>query len=305
MNNMNKNVSFIVDITLEPIIKKELEGRGFEFSPINFAFWRAKNRDGSTITFYKTGKVLFQGKDTEKIVDFFIQNRFIKNNTTTDISKWIGVDESGKGDFFGPLVIAGVLMTRELQDFFLNIGVTDSKTLSDSVVTELSQEIKNRVVYFIVVISPLKYNHLYDKIKNLNKLLAWGHSRVIENILQQQEVKYAIIDKFSKKESRLLQVLMARGKKIEIKQQHHAEQDIAVAAASILARAKFNEQIEIMSQKYKIKFPKGASQKVIQAGIDFNKKYGKDQLKQVAKIHFKTYQKILFATSQKALWKKH
>lgn len=284
---MKRAYSFNLDIKLEPLIKKELQKKGFDFFSASYAFWRGKNKDGLSITFYQKGKLLIQGKDIEKMVDFFIQNKFVKTNKAFDSDKWIGVDESGKGDYFGPLVIAGVLMKKEIENYFLKIGVKDSKRLSDSVVGKIAEEIKAKTIHSIVSIQPLKYNQLYEKIGNLNKLLAWGHSRVIENILEQEEVGYVIIDQFGKQEY-LLKALMKKGKKVELKQQHHAEQDIAVASASILARATFNKHFEVLSQKYKIKLLKGASQQVIQVARDFVKKYGKSELKQVAKLHFKT-----------------
>ena len=306
---MKRAYSFNLDIKLEPLIKKELQKKGFDFFSASYAFWRGKNKDGLSITFYQKGKLLIQGKDIEKMVDFFIQNKFItseasnkvlerseqvliKTNKTFDSFNWIGVDESGKGDYFGPLVIAGVLMKKEIENYFLKIGVKDSKRLSDSVVGKIAEEIKAKTIHSIVSIQPLKYNQLYERIGNLNKLLAWGHSRVIENILEQEEVGYVIIDQFGKQEY-LLKALMKKGKKVELKQQHHAEQDIAVASASILARATFNKHFEVLSQKYKIKLLKGASQQVIQTARDFVKKYGKSELKQVAKLHFKTTLNVL------------
>ena len=133
---------------------------------------------------------------------------------------------------------------------------------------------------------------MYGKIGNLNRLLAWGHSRAIENILNQEECEYALADQFGD-EKLIINALMEKGKTINVQQRVEAESDIGVAAASIIARAEFVSRLETLSARYGIKLPKGASQAVIQAGKDFVKKYGEDELKQVAKIHFKTTRAVL------------
>lgn len=204
---------------------------------------------------------------------------------------YIGIDESGKGDFFGPLVIAGVVSNEALNEKLLKLGVKDSKKLSDKRVLELADEIKKSYIYNIVIIKPRRYNELTKKL-NLNRLLAWGHARVIENLLEEAEkknlnIKRAISDRFGD-ESYLLNALMKKGEKIELIQRHKAEGDPAVASASILARAEFITQLGEISKKYEIEFPKGVSPKVISAANEFVKKFGKDELLNVAKIHFKT-----------------
>jgi len=204
---------------------------------------------------------------------------------------YIGVDESGKGDFFGPLVIAGVISNENIDETLLKLGVKDSKKLSDKRVLQLAEKIKEICTYDIVVIKPGRYNELTKNL-NLNKLLAWGHARVIENLLKKASEENlrclkAISDQFGD-EKYLLKALMQMGKKIEILQMHRAEVNLAVAAASIIARAKFLEQIKILSEKYGFDFPKGVSPKVIDLANEFVKKYGSEELSNVAKLHFRT-----------------
>ena len=204
---------------------------------------------------------------------------------------YIGVDESGKGDFFGPLVVAGVVSNESLNEELLKLGVKDSKKLSDKRVLELADEIKKSCIYNIVVIKPKRYNELTKNL-NLNRLLAWGHARVIENLLEEAEkknlnVKKAISDRFGD-ESYLLNALMKMGKEIELIQRHKAEVDPAVASASILARAEFVNQLKEMSKKYGVELPKGVSPKVISTANEIVEKFGKDELLNVAKVHFKT-----------------
>ncbi len=213
------------------------------------------------------------------------------------MENYIGVDESGKGDFFGPLVIAGVVSNEHLNKELEKFGVKDSKKLSDKRVFELSEKIKEICIFNVVIIKPKRYNELTENL-NLNKLLAWGHARVIENLLKEIEkvgfkCTKAISDQFGD-ENYLLNSLMQMGKKINLVQTHKAdESDIAVASASILARAEFLRQLKILSEKYGMEFPKGAGKNVVNFANEFVKKFGKDELKNVAKLHFKTTKQIL------------
>ncbi len=206
--------------------------------------------------------------------------------------RWIGSDEAGKGDYFGPLVIAGVLVDNTIVKSLEELGVKDSKRLSDNSVKELANKIKKMCLCSVVTIGPTKYNELYNKIRNLNRLLAWGHSRAIENILDREECDYALADQFGD-EKFIIAALMEKGKGIKVKQEIRAESDIGVAAASILARAEFVHRLAMQSVKYGMDFPKGASPAVIETGKEFVRRYGKERLKEVAKIHFKTTKLVL------------
>lgn len=208
------------------------------------------------------------------------------------LEKWIGSDESGKGDYFGPLVTAGVLVDSATAGLLQEYGVKDSKRLSDNTVKELAARIRETCPCSVVAIGPAKYNELYNKIGNLNRLLAWGHSRAIENILKKEECDYALADKFGD-ERFIVNALMEKGKGIKVKQEVRAESDIGVAAASILARAEFVHRLTMLSRKYGMEFPKGASPAVIEAGKVFVRKYERKRLNEVAKIHFKTTKSVL------------
>lgn len=207
---------------------------------------------------------------------------------------WIGTDESGKGDYFGPLVIAGVFCNSDLEEKLKSFNVRDSKIISDNRVKELSEKIKEICPFNLVAIGPEKYNQLYDKMKNLNRLLAWGHARVIENLLNSSatEVDYVISDKFGD-ESYIQRALMEKGKEVQLLQKVKAESDLAVAGASILARAEFLRRLEELSQQYDLNLPKGSSETIDQVGKKLVEKYGKETLKYVAKLHFKNSTRIL------------
>ncbi len=203
----------------------------------------------------------------------------------------IGTDESGKGDFFGPLVIAGVMVDEKAAKMFLDAGIKDSKKVTDKKILALEPLIKTNSVYSVISISNGRYNELYNKIKNLNKLLAWGHARAIENVLEKETCEYALSDKFG--DEKLIQsALMKNGRSIRLEQMVRAESDIAVASASILARAAFVHKIQEMENTYGINFPKGCAPQVKDAAREFVARYGREKLSEVCKTHFKTYKEI-------------
>lgn len=209
----------------------------------------------------------------------------------------IGTDESGKGDYFGPLVCAAVCVDEITADALRSAGVRDSKTCTDREIKELAEKIRELCTgkFEIIEISPEGYNRLYEQMrtegKNLNTMLAWGHAKAIEELLKKVDCKVALADQFADKRY-ILGKLQAKGRTIELIQMHRAEQNIAVAAASILARARFVEKIAALSKKYAMTFPLGASAAVITAGKQFIAKNGVPALPLVAKMHFRTTSEV-------------
>ncbi|MBS1720828.1 MAG: ribonuclease HIII [Armatimonadetes bacterium] len=202
----------------------------------------------------------------------------------------IGVDESGKGDFFGPLVVAACYVGPEhLAELD---GVKDSKKLTDAQAIQLAERIQRVCPFSIVAIGPEKYNEMYLKFANLNKLLAWGHARAIENVLEVQPAKTIISDEFAKGGGRVKSALFERGRQAEFVSRVRAEADLAVAAASILARAEFLRRLKKLSIEFGIDLPKGATN-VIGTGKRFVSLHGPEALGKVAKLHFKTSQQVL------------
>jgi len=208
----------------------------------------------------------------------------------------IGTDESGKGDYFGPVVIAGVFMPDGQEAVLKEFGVKDSKRTSDNRARELAEVIKRGYAHSVVSIGPERYNELYSRLSNLNRILAWGHSRVIENILEKVDCRLAITDQFGDK-AFVLNALMKKGKRIELIQRPKAEEDMAVAAASLLARAEFLKRLHFLSQDVGFDLPKGASVLVEEAGLQLVKLHGPQILEKVAKTHFKTTTRILARTA--------
>jgi len=203
----------------------------------------------------------------------------------------IGTDESGKGDYFGPLVVAGFFLLDKQQPALEEIGIKDSKRLSDNRVREMADLLKKGYKHSLVVIGPEKYNELYGRLRNLNKLLAWAHARAIENILEEVHCSAAVTDQFGDK-LYVMNALMKKGRDIELIQRPKAEEDMAVAAASILARAEFLKRLYFLSQEMGIDIPKGSSPAAEEAGVKLVQKYGAQSLEKVAKTHFKLTKRI-------------
>jgi len=206
---------------------------------------------------------------------------------------YIGTDESGKGDYFGPLVIAGVYLNPEAGKFLKALGVRDSKELTDYQIKQYTSEIKkmNEIIFDVVLISPEKYNQLYEKVGNLNRLMGWAHARVIENLLGKCNADEVISDKFGN-EKLILDALQEKGRSINLKQITKAEKFTAVAAASIFARDAVIRWFSSQSKKYELDIPKGSSTDVEKFAKRFLEKHGEVEIRKMVKIHFKTSQKV-------------
>jgi ribonuclease HIII len=207
----------------------------------------------------------------------------------------VGVDESGKGDFFGPLVIASFLAPDTELPTLAALGVRDSKQISDNKLLQIDKKLRASYPHALVIIGPEKYNQLYEKIRNLNKLLAWGHARAIENVLKDNPADLAISDKFGKPEL-IENSLFEHGRKIQLHQMVRGESVLQVAAASILARAGFLREMKKLKEHYRVELPLGASSLVDRAGLEIVSKHGPEILSKLAKKHFKNYQRVVNPT---------
>jgi ribonuclease HIII len=260
--------------------------------------------DKTNIVFYESGKLVVQGKGTAEFVEFVLEPEILKEvrlgyetilNPDLLLPR-IGVDESGKGDFFGPLSIAGVYVNEKIISAWKDLGVRDSKNISsDKKIAELAEKIRTTpgCVVDSVVIGNEAYNRLYAKMKSVNTLLAWGHARVIENLLGKKHqmnpppVK-AMSDQFAASKNVLEKALMASGREIQFVQRHKAEEDLAVAAASILARDEFVKGLAKLEKQFEMKLPKGASAAVDVAAKKFVDERGAGELAKISKLHFRT-----------------
>ena len=260
--------------------------------------------DKTNIVFYESGKLVVQGKGTGEFVEFVLEPEILQQakvgyeavlNPDLLLPR-LGIDESGKGDFFGPLSIAGVYVNEAVINDWKDKGIRDSKNISsDKKIAELAKMIRETpgCVVDTVVVGNEAYNRLYSKMKSVNTLLAWGHARVIENLMgKRYQMKpapvRAISDQFAASKTVIEKALMTAGREIELVQRHKAEEDVAVAAASILARDEFVKGLAKLEQQFGMKFPKGASAAVDKAAKEFVEQRGAGELARVAKTHFRT-----------------
>ena len=272
---------------------------GFEVSPKQYTLFSGQKNKLSVAVYEKGPKVLVQGKGVEDFVQFELEPKILGEaklgyeevHSPEMFEPHFGVDESGKGDFFGPLVIAGVYVDRGIARKLMDAGVQDSKRItSDTRIRALADEIRKTSMglFEVVLVGPAKYNELYEKFGNLNKLLAWGHARVIENLLaKKSDCPRSLSDQFADK--RLIeQSLLRHGRKIDIQQRPRAESDVAVAAASILAREAFINWLDREAKKLGVRLERGVSEAVKAAAEKIVQGRGPEGLRQVAKVHFRT-----------------
>ncbi len=280
-----------------------LSERGFDFMTKPYCLYAASKPKVNVLVYEKGPKVLVQGKGTEDFVTNLLEPEILGEaklgyeevHQPEIFHPHIGVDESGKGDFFGPLVIAGVYVDGDAVRRLRDLGAVDSKRIgSDERIAKLAAEIRQvrGVAWEVISIHPERYNQLYDKFGNLNRLLAWGHARVIENLLERvPDCPRAISDQFANP-AVLQRALQERGRGIELVQRTKAESDPAVAAASILAREAFVGWLKAQSVRYGVECPKGVSEAVKQSARKLVEENGVEILQVLCKAHFRTCDEI-------------
>ena len=284
-------------------LRQVLEAQGYEFETKPYMLFSARKSKLNLAVYEKGPKVVIQGKGIEEFITFVLEPEVLGEakfgyeevHSPELFEPHFGIDESGKGDFFGPLVIAGVYVEGSLCHLFREAGVQDSKSIgSDKKIRDLAGAIrKSGAPHSVVTIAPPRYNDLYRKIGNLNRLLAWGHARVIENLCEAcPACPRALSDKFA--DVRVLeQALMEKGKKIHLDQRTKAESDLAVAAASILAREKFIDWLAVAGEQAGVELKRGVSASVKSAAGRIVAKFGPGGLENFAKTHFKTAAEIV------------
>ncbi len=289
-----------LDIKLADKLKQELISQNFEITTPPYTLFSGKKK-GISCTLYTSGKLVVQGKDHAQFVEFYIEPELLKTFTFThpvaemSQNSRIGIDESGKGDFFGPLCIAGVYVKNDQFALLQSMGVKDSKTINDKNIRVIAAKIKSVCLYQVVRINPPKYNEIYANFLNLNKLLAWGHATTIEKLVEKSGCREVIIDQFAS-EWVVLNALKRKNIKLDLTQRHRGEEDLSVAAASILARDAFLEGLEKLSQDAGMILPKGGASATIQAGKKILAEAGLEKLLSLCKHHFKNLDAILGKT---------
>ena len=297
--------SYTHPLTMEQATKLRLllDELGFEFVPKQWTIFFAQKNKLSVAVYEKGPKVLVQGKGVEEFVQFQLEPKILGQaklgyeevHSPEMFQPHFGIDESGKGDFFGPLVIAGVYVDPGIARKLLDGGVQDSKRIgSDARIRVLADLIRKSTLGLVdtVLIGPAKYNELYEKFANLNSLLGWGHARVIENLLvKKPDCPRSLSDQFADKRV-IERSLLKHGQKIDIVQRPRAESDIAVAAASILAREAFINWLERKGKEIGLRLERGVSASVKESAKKLVETNGAGALREMAKVHFRTAHEI-------------
>jgi ribonuclease HIII len=258
---------------------------------------RLQDEDSKVVvSVYRTGTVTVQGEGSSlsREVLWYLEEKLCEAPPTGPPR--IGTDESGKGDYFGHLVVAGVFVDASRESVLRRAGVVDCKRLSDKAVFKIASEITKTCPAKWVTIGPPRYNELYERLRNVNAILAWAHGRVIKDLAQIVSAEVVVTDKFAP-EARLRKALSSATGLPPVVQRPRAEDDLAVAAASVVARAMFLRSIEALSKKYEVEFPRGASD-VENVAVELVRSRGPDVLREVAKTHFKTTQRVLQKAAQ-------
>ncbi len=302
METMNKPSCFVasIDLALAEKLRNDLETQGFVLSSPAYTVFSAQKK-GISCTLYSSGKLTVQGKDMGEFIEFYLEPEILGTLSYThgkeellaklDLSTRIGVDEAGKGDFFGPLCIAALKADEAEIKQLLELGVKDSKKMGDPIIIKTAIKLKERFAHSVITIYPKRYNEMYQSFQNLNQLLAWGHATAIEELSAKTGCSKALIDKFGG--AYLVENALKRKKlTIDLVQRTHAEEDPVVAAASILARAGFLYGLSQLGKEVGIELPKGASSIVRAMGRQIFENQGVETLDKVCKKHFKTYAEV-------------
>ena len=317
ISGMTEKKNFVYDITPEDAEKLRalLEERSFLLSPLPHALYKG-TKDKVNVVAYESGKLVVQGSGAPEFVEFLLEPEILKERAfqqtgegpqkeknapgveLAGFSAHAGIDESGKGDFFGPLVIACAFVPdAEKAKLFAEKGVRDSKLIkSDDAILKIASFIRNTLkdACSLVAIGPEAYNNLYEKVGNLNRLLAWGHAKALSVLLEKHpECTRALSDQFA--DEHLVRNAFRRMHPGEFQLEQHvrAESDVAVAAASILARAEFVRRIRLLEEKIGLPLPKGAGLPVDRAAKQIAVSGGEALLRTVAKMHFRTAYRAL------------
>ncbi len=309
-NPKSKNEPAAITLYTSPLtpaqaakLRTLLEEDGYRFEPKPYTLYYAV-KDKLNVAVYEKGpKVVLQGKGTQDFVTFRLEPEVLGEaklgyeevHNPEMFAPHCGIDESGKGDFFGPLVIAGCYTDAEITRTLMAAGIQDSKKIgSDQRIRDLAKIIRATpgAVHSVVSIGPEKYNELYKKFTNLNSLLAWGHARVIENLLElRPDCPRALSDQFANP-ALIKRALLEKGRAIQLDQRTKAESDVAVAAASILARERFIDWMDQTGRATGTAIPRGASAQVKEVARKFVAAQGAPILRRLAKVHFKTASEI-------------
>lgn len=312
-NNKNSVISFVASEKTQEMMNEELSWCMRDKTP-QYAKWQAKDGD-TVITLYESGKVVFQGKDADLSSDFWIttekinsgkvdvKNSSIKNNKKEKIeyinpkiynSSSIGSDEVGTGDYFGPIVVTSAYVSKENIKALEDLGVKDSKKLTDEQIMKIVPELIKIVPYESLVLDNESYNKNYSADINMNKIKAILHNKVLFKLKNKiKDYDYIIVDQFAEK---YVYFNYLRDSVNVVKDitffTKGEDKHLSVACASLISRYIFINRFNKLSNDLGITLPKGSGSIVDEIGIKIVKKYGFDKLTEIAKLNFKNTEKI-------------
>ena len=319
--------SFPLDADARAALLEVLRGGAFRDVPVP-AYAVAAGESPSwrcNVVLYASGKCVVQGKGAREFVENVMEPTVLRRLVFVDaagaplpspaprsaaeagapaltaesLSPHVGVDESGKGDFLGPLAVAAAYTDPDLGPKLVALGVRDSKAItSDRKACEIAARVRallGPARHSVLLMGCRAYNRLHAKMCNVNRILSWAHARCIENVLEQvPDCPMAISDQFGRPDS-VKNALLERGRRIELRSRPRAESDVAVAAASLLAREAFLHAMSELSVRYALPFPKGAAPHVRAAAEAVLRAHGPAALPDCCKLHFKTLDEVLAA----------
>lgn len=278
-----------------------------------YAKWQAKDGD-TVITLYESGKVVFQGKDADLASDFWITTEKlnsgkvdVKNSANKEkkekldyinpkiyYASTIGSDEVGTGDYFGPIVVTATFVAKENIPFLEELGVKDSKKMTDDKILEVVPKIIKTIPYESIILSNKEYNEKYNSDINMNKIKAILHNKALMTIKnKEQNYNYIVVDQFAEPYVYFNYLKTNSNVVRNITFMTKAEDKcLSVACASIISRYIFLKEFDKLSKNLGMNLLKGASDKVDEQGLTIVKKYGIDKLSEIAKLNFKNTEKI-------------
>ena len=266
---------------------------------IPYAIFQAQEED-TVITLYESGKAMFQGTSAD--VDAAMWGTVLDNTKEKQEEKKyyncssVGSDEVGTGDYFGPIVVTATYVKKEDIKKLEDLGVGDSKKITDEKIKKIAPELAKIVKYRSIILTNKEYNEKYTKNVNMNKIKAIMHNKVLYQLMQEEkpEVDYIIVDEFAR-ENRYYEYLNGiKDIQRNITFMTKAEdKNLAVAAGSIISRYIFLKEFDKLSDNLHIPLPKGAGKDVDTIGEEVVEKYGEEKLQEIAKLNFKNTERIL------------
>ena len=277
-----------------------------------YAIFQADDAD-TVITLYESGKVVFQGISADIYANIWRETEIMLNgkapvekekkekkedNDKTDyyFINSIGSDEVGTGDYFGPMVVCASYVTRKDISFLEDLGVRDSKKLTDEKILKVAEDIMKRIPFNAFILNNTEYNNLQDKGYNMNKIKAILHNRVLLGLMKKDNYSYdmVVVDQFTPERNYYGYLKGQENVFRKITFTTKAEDKcLSVACSSIISRYLFLKETEKMGEELGSFIPKGAGTLVDEYGIKIVNKYGKEKLREIAKLNFKNTEKIL------------